>query len=149
LKVRWVRRAFRIKTTYAAKRMEERAATNEEVAKLARLRRLSATVMQFRFRLLGCVLRQGGGEPAKAVAYDRFGFPRTLRATRKSGDQRLKCSQEVISKAAGVLEAEGILSTVSEGRGHRFSRVAALAQDREEWMEWIKCWLKKFDCAPP
>jgi len=121
------------------------AVTNKEVARLAKARPLSITLAGERFKLLGHVLRRAGSDPARAVAYDRFGHPKELRATRRAGVERQKWTREVMDRAASALEEEGLLAAAEGGRGHRYTRVAALAQDREAWKKWIKRWSKKYD----
>jgi len=143
--VRCARRALRIRTTYASKKMEEEPTRNREVAQRAGLVPLTSTIMAARYRLLGHLLRQEGSEPTRAVAYDRFGHPKTLRSTPKAGIQRLKWTKEVMEGAANALEQEGLLQAAEGGKGHRFVRVAALAQNREGWSRWVKKWAKRFD----
>jgi len=142
VQARCLRRALRIRTTHASRIIGEDPVTNEGVLRRSGVIPLSARIEGTRFQLLGHALRADGGTPARAVAFDRFGFPRELRSTRKAGDQRLKWSKVVLAAACSAIEGEGALRGASP-RGHRFTKVAALAQDRQQWRKWIKAWLKK------
>jgi len=91
------------------------------------------------------VLRRSGATPARAVSYDRFGHPKVMRAARKPGVHRATWCQEVMESAACALEVEGTLRGVEGGKGHRYTRVVALAQDRDKWKKWVDKWRKSQD----
>jgi len=107
VQTRCIRRALRIRSTHGARIIGEEPVTNAEVLRRAKVQPLSARIAGVRFQLLGHVLRADGGTPVRAVAYDRFGFPRELRSTRKAGDQRFKWNKVVMEAAAGAFVTSG------------------------------------------
>jgi len=140
-----LRKAMRIPTTYASKKMGAVPVTNEEVRQRAGEKRLSMRMRKTRYVLLGHILRRDGGDVPKAVSFDRFGHPRTLPAKKKPGDQKFKWNREVMKEAISIIDTQGILRQVNEGKGTPESRVAALAQDRSAWKKWIERWVREQD----
>ena len=88
--IKCLRKVLRIRTTYASKKMGETPVANQEVAKRAGQRPLSAKLQLQRLQLLGHVLRQDGGNPMRAASYDRFGHPRALGGPGRVGGVRAK-----------------------------------------------------------
>ena len=140
--IKCLRKVLRIRTTYASKQMGEEPVTNQEVARRAAERPLSAKVQLKRLQLLGHVLRQDGRDPMRAAAFDRFGHPRELGGAGRVGGVRSEWTEETMKVAAAAMLGEagrGKVSTVTSGR------VAALAQNRDGWSRAIKAWYKKHD----
>jgi len=142
------RKALRIPTTHAAILMGQEPVKNVEVMEKAGAQSLSKGLLRSRFILLGHVLRRDGGDPMRATAYDRFGAPRELRATRKPGDQKLKWNKEMMKLAEQALKELGWIELLSAGRGTPSVRIAQLAQDREAWKKWINLWARRATPAP-
>jgi len=134
---RCLRGALRVRTACGSRFIGEEPTTYARILRRAKAKPLSARIAGRRFQLLGHVLRMGGGAPARAVSFDRFGFPKELRSTRKSGDQRLKWCKTVLEGAAEGLASEGLVG-VTRSRGHRYSQTLERALDRQVWRGWIK-----------
>ena len=143
MQIRCLRRALGIRTTYAAKLVGGDTVTNQQVAEIAKAVPLTAEVQKMRFQLLGHVMRMDGDNPARAVTYDRFGYPRRIGGKGRIGRCRVAWSERVLADAAEEMRSQGLLRGARHLEGEVSGQIAAKAQDRDAWRKWIRVWYKK------